>query len=228
MSRTPAGLNPVEVLVSILSEPEPAGLGIEYDWMVSASAESTLTLGRGNCVSLAMLLVGLGRSLDWPIYFAEARPHEPVLHQLPELNILSSHMIVIVLTQNGPVFVDFLGLINQSDYDIHPIDDISAYAHLLNNIAAQELTESSAADTEQWTRARKRFEYVTRIQPQLGDAWNNLGIAHARLEQYALARRAYGKAIQLDQSFGSSEKNLTIMETRAANRPAIVSGELSD
>lgn len=217
-----AGLNPVQILLSILTDPKPQGLGINYDWTVSATAEQALELGQGDCVSLAMLLVGLGRSIDWPIYFAEARPATPVAHQFGELTVLSSHMIVIVLTQQGPVMVDFLGLIDKSVYEIHPLDDLNAYAHLINNVTGHQIVGNAAVDHEAWEQAVESFQLVTRIEPTLGRGWNNLGIAYTRLGRFEEARSAYGKAMELDTVFGSPSRNLTIMETRASNAPSIV------
>lgn len=226
--RAPKGLDPVQLLVAALSDPSPEGLGIEYDWSVSATANRTLELGRGDCVSLAMLLVGLGRSLDWPIYFAEARPENPVIHQFRELTVLSSHMVVMVLTREGPVMVDFLGLIDKSEYQIHPIDDLAAYAHLVNNVSGHQIAVDADVDERAWDAARARFELVTQIQPKLGRGWNNLGIAYTRLGRYDEARSAYSRAMALDTAFGSPSRNLTIMETRAAHTPTIVKRSVSD
>ena len=226
----PGGLNPVEILVATLTAAEPDGLGLVYDWRVAATAREALDMGRGDCVSMAMVLVGLGRSLNWPIYFAQARPQEPSVHEFAELTVLSSHMVVIVLTQQGPIIVDFLGLIDKADYDIRPIDDLSAYAHLINNVAGHELVNNTAADSTDraaWTAAKYGFLRATQVQPDLGRAWNNLGIVHSRLGEFSQARGAYARAIELDTIFGSPQRNLTIMETRMSNPPTILRRNLS-
>ena len=139
LADAPLGSNPVWELISLLSEPEPEGLGLEYDWSVSANAKQTLELGRGDCVALATVLVGLGRSLGWPIYFAEARTENPIAHEFEELTVLSGHMVVIVLSQEGRLVIDFLGLVDDDAYDIRPIDDLTAYAHLINNVAGHKV-----------------------------------------------------------------------------------------
>jgi len=224
MRSSPSGLNPVDVLVSTITSGMPKGLGLEYDWSASVTANQAIELRRGDCVALAMVLVGIGRSLDWPIYFAEARPLNPVKRELDGLNVLSSHMVVIVLTQSGPVTVDFLGLVEKSEYKIHPIDDISAYAHLLNNITAHRIAHDGSQDREAWRTAQQEFEYITRLRPDFAHAWNNLGIVLTRLDQYEKARLAYNKSSDLDPSFGSSSRNLTIMETRAVGKTTVSVG----
>ncbi|NKC02167.1 MAG: tetratricopeptide repeat protein [Pseudomonadales bacterium] len=227
LNEAPAGLNPVQILVSALTDPKPEGLGIEYDWAASGTAAQTLQIGKGDCVSLAMVLVGLGRGLGWPIYFAEARPEQPVTHEFIELTVLSSHMIVIVLTQEGPVMIDFLGLIDKTAYEIHPIDDLNAYAHLINNIAGHQIVSNASVDRQMWELAQQSFRLVTQIQPDLGRGWNNLGIAYTRLDQFDKARLAYNKAMELETVFGSPSRNLTIMETRASGKPSVTLRALS-
>lgn len=213
-------------LVALLSEPKPKGLGLEYDWSMSANAKLTLERGKGDCVALANVLVGLGRSLGWPMYFAEARAETPVVHEFEEVTVLSSHMVVVALSQSGLVVIDFLGLVDTNDYDIQPIDDVTAYAHLINNIAGQQVINEGAEQAPQaWATAQAGFELATQIQPNLARAWNNLGIAYARSGRIEEARSAYERAVELDNVFGSPARNLAIMETRALRGTTLLDGE---
>ena len=196
------GSNPLRELLALLSEPQPDGFGLEYDWSVTANAQDTLALGRGDCVALAMVLVGMGRSMDWPVYFAEARTDVPIAHEFEEFTVLSGHMVVVALTQQGRVVVDFLGLVEDQDYEIRPLDDLTAYAHLLNNVAGHQVLDTqSGSASERWEVARQGFKLATEIQPELGRAWNNLGIAYARLGRLEEARAAYHRAVELDTVF---------------------------
>jgi tetratricopeptide (TPR) repeat protein len=188
---------------------------------VSSIAERTLELGRGDCVALATVMVGLGRGLGWPIYFAEARTKEPETHEFAELTVLSDHMVVIIVAKTVQMVVDFLGLVDD-EYDIHPIDDLTAYAHLINNVAGHRvISGEEGATQEAWLVALDGFKLATRIQPELGRAWNNLGIAYTRLGRFDEARVAYHQAVELDTAFGSPKHNLTIMETRASGAPTL-------
>jgi tetratricopeptide (TPR) repeat protein len=137
-------------------------------------------------------------------------------------------MVVIVVAKTVQMVIDFTGLIEEG-YDIRPIDDLTAYAHLINNIAGHRLIDvSHPATPEDWVLARQGFELATRIQPELGRAWNNLGITYTRLHRYDEARYAYGRALELDTDFGSPQRNLTLMETRAAGEPTLIESELQD
>jgi hypothetical protein len=222
----PRGAPRVEALVSVLTDPRPRGLGLQYDWASSATAARTLEIGRGNCVSLASVLVGLGRGLGWPIFYAEARPRRPETREFEQVTALSDHMVVIVVAKTVQMVIDFTGLIEEG-YDIRPIDDLTAYAHLINNIAGHRLIDESHHATEaDWALALEGFQLATRIQPELGRGWNNLGIAYTRLHRFDDARYAYRRAMELDTAFGSPQRNLTLMETRAAGEPTVIESEL--
>ena len=221
----PLGPPRVQALVDFLTTPEPEGLGLVYDWSVSATAARTLELRRGNCFAMASVLVGLGRGLGWPIYYAEARPREPETLQFEDVRALSDHMVVLIVAKTVKQVVDFTGLLKEG-YDVAPISDLRAYAHLVNNVSGQRVmnAERAASDAD-WQAAREGFELATRIDPSLGRAWNNLGIVYRRLGRIDEAREAYHRALELDAGFGSAEHNLSLMETRSGGAPSLIQTE---
>jgi tetratricopeptide (TPR) repeat protein len=226
IEKAPLGPPRVQALIDFLMKPEPKGLGIAYDWAVTATATETLELRRGNCFALASVLVGLGRGLGWPIYYAEARPRVPETKQFEEVKALSDHMIVLIVAKSVRMAVDFTGLLEKGQYDVRPIDDLTAYAHLINNRAGQRvMTQGQASSDRDWEAAREGFELATRIEPELGRAWNNLGIVYRRLGRFDDARRAYHRALELDAGFGSAERNLSLMETRSEGGTSLIQSE---
>lgn len=226
IEKVPLGPPRVEALVRFLTEPEPKGLGIEYDWSVTATAKRTLELRRGNCFALASVLVGLGRGLGWPIYYAEAKPRVPETQQFEDVKALSDHMIVLIVARTVQMYVDFTGLIKSGQYDVRVIDDVRAYAHLINNLAGQRVMNPERPASEaDWQAARDGFELATRIEPELGRAWNNLGIVYRRLGRIDDARQAYHRALELDSGFGSTERNLSLMETRSQGGTSLIQSQ---
>ncbi len=212
----PLGPPRVQALIDFLMKPEPVGLGFVYDWSVSATAARALELRRGNCFALASVMVGVGRGLGWPVYYAEARPPKPETMQFEDVRAITDHMVVLIVSKTVKQIVDFTGLLKEG-YDVEPISDLRAYAHLVNNIAGQRvMTVERAATDSDWQAAREDLEIATRIDPSLGRAWNNLGVVYRRLGRVEEARVAYGRALELDADFGSTERNLSVMETRAA------------
>ncbi len=218
----PLGQPRIQALIDFLMEPEPKGLGLVYDWSISATAERTLELRRGNCFAMASVMVGIGRGLGWPIYYAEARPREPETQQFEDVRALSDHMVVMVVAKTVRMIIDFTGLVKEG-YDIRPIDDLTAYAHLINNMAGQRvMNEAHPSSEADWQSAQEGFELATRIQPELGRAWNNLGIVYRHFGRIEDARDAYHRALALDAGFGSAARNLSLMETRSQGGTSLI------
>jgi len=221
----PLGPPRVQALVDFLMKPEPRGLGLVYDWSVSATASRTVELRRGNCFAMASVMVGLGRGLGWPIYYAEAHPPEPETQQFEDVKALSDHMVVMIVAKTVKQIVDFTGLLKDG-YDIKPISDLTAYAHLINNIAGQSVMNDGRPSTDaDWEKAREGFELATRIEPGLGRAWNNLGIVYRRMGRVDEARDAYHRALALEVGFGSAKRNLSLMETRSEGGTRLIQTE---
>ncbi len=220
--RAPRGPARVQALVDFLTLPKPEGLGLVYDWSASGNASATLASGRGNCVALASVLVGLARGLDWPVFYAEARTRRPETKEFEEVRAVSDHMAVLIAAKTVKMMVDFAGSLDQI-YSVEVIDDLTAYAHIVNNVAAQRVMNAeTTAAAEDWRRAIAGFELATLIEPELGRAWNNMGIAYTKLGDYEAARAAYQRALELDTAFGSAERNLSMMETRAEGAPQLM------
>lgn len=216
LRRVPPGPSKIEALIDFLSEPEPDGLGLVYDFAATGTAERTLERKRGNCVSLAMVLVGIGRGLGWPTYFVEIRTRRPETQAFSTLKTVSDHMAVVIPVASYSMIVDFAGRVDDMQ-DIRVIDDLTAYAHVLNNLSAGGvMTATEEPDAAAWDAAIQGFELATKLQPRLGRAWNNLGIALTRRGRFDEARETYRRAVELDTAFGAAEHNLTVMETRAA------------
>lgn len=222
IERRPLGPARVEALVETLMEQEPAGIGLIYDWRASATAAQTLELGRGNCLSLASVLVGAGRGLGWPIYYAEARTTVPQTEEMGDIRVVIDHIVVVIAGQTVRRVVDFTGLVDEG-YQLKVIDDLTAYAHLINNISAERILAAGPEVAEaDWRAAAEGFRLAIRIQPELARAWNNLGLALSRLGEVDAAREAYARAVELDDTFGAAGGNLAILETRAAGSPHLI------
>lgn len=221
MKKSPRGPVRVHKLISMLSEEPPRGYGLEYHWLATGNAERTLSSRQGNCVSLASVLVGLGRGLGWPIYYAVASANDPESREYEGLTEIADHMVVVIAARSFRMVIDFAGQVDEG-FSLEPIDDLTAYAHLINNTAGQQIAPISGQATEaDWQTAANGFRLATQIAPELGRAWNNLGIALTRLGRFEEAQQAYERSIALDTQFGSAERNLSIMQTRAAGQTTI-------
>ena len=222
LAGTPRGPERVRALVRFLSHPAPEGLGLAYDWETTAIASKAVELRRGNCVTLAAVLVGLGRGLGWPVYYAEARTRRPETVEFSDVTALSDHMVVLVTPRSYQMVGDFTGQLEDVE-DLRIIDDLTAYAHLVNNVTAQRLMQREfEAGDDRWEDAVDGFRMATQIDPELGRGWNNLGIALSRTGRVEEARAVYQRAVELDTAFGSAEHTLPLMETRGFGDAQVV------
>jgi tetratricopeptide (TPR) repeat protein len=190
----------VLALIDFVSDAPPRGLGLQYEWRATQSARDTLRLGRGNCVSLASVLVGLGRGLGWQIHYGEARSPNPELLLEDDIAIRRHHMVVVVRLEGVRAVVDFAGIF-ESRHSAHPIDDISAYAHIINNRASQLILAAKREGVAPpWERALEGYRLAAQLQPEFASAWSNEGVALARLGRLEEARVAYARAHSVDPS----------------------------
>ncbi len=62
--------------------------------------------------------------------------------------------------------------------------------------------------------AAAHFLAVTLLEPDNSKAWNNLGIAWSRLKEWAEAKKAFLKALEVDPSNELARENLKILEIK--------------
>jgi tetratricopeptide (TPR) repeat protein len=216
----PHGHDRVKALVRMLHLPPPQGLGLRYAPTTTQSARQTIEVGQGNCVALASVLVGLGRGLGWPVFYAEARVRDEEIRREDDLAIRADHMVVVITAKTVRAVVDFTGPVE--GYVPRIIDDLHAYAHLLNNRASEIiLSDLDAGKPPAWNRALDGFSMATRITPNLARAWNNQGVALARLGRLEDARGAYDRALTMKRDLDSPLQNLIVLETRASGEIGI-------
>ena len=97
-----------------------------------------------------------------------------------------------------------------------------AYAHLVNNRASEIILDDLDAGNEPaWEHALDGFTLATRITPNLARAWNNRGVALARLGRLDDARGAYATALAMNHDLDSPQQNLIVLETRSRGETSI-------
>ncbi len=201
----------VQALVDTLTD--RAAFGLRYDWARTADARSTLASRRGNCMSLASVLVGLARGLGMHAYYAEAVRYRE-LQSDDDLRIWSGHMAVVIVVHDQRAVVDFSGQL-PDEVRFRRIDDVRALAHFYNNLGFQQVREARLARVDvPWLELRRQFEIATRIDPGFGQAWNSLGVAHARSGDLEAARDMYRTAIEVDPGLRAARENLDSLRAR--------------
>ncbi len=208
----------VELLISALFDPEVFGL--TYEPSATTTGTEALASGRGNCVALASIFIGLARhvGLDARYIDASSRVHE-TRYGDDGSTVNSGHISAMVFTGNEKIGLDFEKLGPFAWYRV--LDDLEALAHFHNN-RGYELVELAKEEGEppDWAEAGRRFALATAIKPTFARGWNNLGIAASHLGRDDEAARSYRRAIELDPTMSAPHANLGAVHLRAGDLPA--------
>jgi tetratricopeptide (TPR) repeat protein len=202
----------VEALVQAMGD--PAVFGLRYDWAETVDARSTIENGRGNCLALASVLIGLARGLGMRAYYAEALRSDEDTREVGDVKVWSGHMATLIVGNGFRAFVDFSGSRPEQER-YQRIDDVRAVAHYYNNRGYALLHEAhQSGQAIPWGEARRQFQLATQVAPGFASAWNNLGVALSRLGNAEAARRMYRQAVETNPALEAAQANLLIIEER--------------
>ena len=201
-------------LVSLLFGKEH--LALEYAWAETRTAEETIEIGRGNCLSLAAVVVGTARAYGGAARYVEIRDQWE-RRQEGNLGIWAGHIAVFLPNPGSPLVVDFSGTEQKDLSSFRVLEDRDLVAHYYNDRGYDLIREARlGGQSPPWKAARRYFEIATAIDPEFSEAWNNLGVAHARLGQWTAAEEAYGEALEHKRRLRDSAAlhNQTSLTTR--------------
>ena len=204
-----------EALVSSLSDPD--GFNLHYQWATSGTAKETLARGAGNCLALSSTLIGLARGVGMKAHYLEVIVADPQWRMEGDLTVQADHVAAVIGSGEQRLFVDFSGRLARARR-VRAIDDFEALAHFYNNRGYETLHRAEQEGLPiPWDLAARDFELATRVHPAHARAWNNLGVARARLGDDTHARQAYEKAIALEKGIQSAHLNLVALFLRAGD-----------
>ena len=126
----------------------------------------------------------------------------------------ADHIAAVIEGGSARRYVDFSGRLGRARW-IRRIDDFEALAHYYNNRGYEVLNREGTGETT-WREVAPDFELATRIDPSNARAWNNLGVARARLGDDA-ARAAPTNRLKADSSIQSAHLNLVALYLRAGD-----------
>ena len=209
VASTPAASDKIRILLDALLGPR--GFGLRYMVGVPGTAEQAFAHGGGDCLALASAFVGLARAAGLDASYMDASFRMQETEYLSEQTTVKvGHITAFVRTSSDRYGLDFARMGRVYWYE--PIDDIEAVAHFHNNLGYILLEGGGQGGTATgWADAEHQFDLATRVKPEFSRAWNNLGVARARLGRRAEARDAYRRAIALDREFPSPRLNLGVL-----------------
>ena len=189
-------------LVSLLFGEEH--LALQYAWAETRTAEETIEIGRGNCLSLAAVVVGAARAYGGAARYVEIR-NKLDRRQEGNLDIWAGHIAVFLPNPSSPLVIDFSGAELTETSSFRVLEDRALIAHYYNDRGYDLIRESREKGlAPPWEKVKINFEIATAIDSEFSEAWNNLGVALARLNQWNEAEKAYERSLASRRLFRNS------------------------
>lgn len=206
-------------------------LGLEYAWAETHTAEETLRIGRGNCLSLAAVVVGVARAYGGAARYVEIQGR-PEQRDEGDLHVWAGHIAVFLPSPAAPLIIDFTGTSLTNPASFRLLGDRDLVARYYNDLGYDLIRLARKNQNPvPWNDAREFFEIATAVDPKFGQAWNNLGVALARLEQFEAAETAYRRARIQKHRFldaATSENQMSLTARRELSGKTQPSGTRSD
>ncbi len=192
----------VEELLAALIDSE--GLQLEYTSEYTGTAIEVFETRKANCLAFTHLFVGLSRALGVPTLYVYWNRVEQ-FRKDDDLVVISGH-ISAGLGSLIDLFVLKFGAVEGLEArGVAPISDLNALARHYANRAAELLSDGDL------DAAVRSGELATRIDPALGEAWVNLGVARRRAGYWVGAETAYRQATEVDPGNLSAYQNLRVL-----------------
>lgn len=203
---------------------DPAEFGLRYSNAATLTAAEALDRGEGNCFSLASVFIGLARSVGLRVYYLDASNRAKAMYRAENAFVRVGHVTAVIETAQGRFPLDFgRQLLLHRSYKVKIMDDLEALAHYYNNRGYDLIREGqSSGGGVDWSAVEESFFIATRIKPNFARAWNNLGVANARLGDSQSAENNYLTAIKKAPKFVSPHVNLGLLHLQAGDFPQAV------
>lgn len=158
---------------------------------ITRTASGAFAAGEADCVSLAHLLVALGREAGADVRFVAYRGPE-ASHRASDLRVEVWHLAAGIETRRGLIAFDFGGVSRPRPEQAEVVTDARAASVYLSNRGAQRLLAGDPAGALPWLHRA-----VAEDDRHLA-AWVNLSVALRRTGRLEEARRAAGRAVMLE------------------------------
>jgi Flp pilus assembly protein TadD len=183
---------------------DPARLRIQYEARATGTAIDVFQKRRANCLAFTSLFVGMAREVGVPVVYLDVDDIER-FEKEGDLVVVSGHVSAGFNTGTALKILDF-SLAPPTEYrKVEPISDLTAIALYHSNRGAEALRNGRNEDALEWLRK------AVAIDPELGGAWINYGVALRRSGDTPGAEAAYRKALEADPNALSAYQNLAAL-----------------
>ena len=170
----------------------------------TGTAAEVFRSGTANCLGFTQMFVAMARHLELPVYFLRVSDLQSFERE-GDLIVASAHITAAMGPPNARKVLDFAERPVGAYRMVEPISDLTAIALYYSNRGAEELRDGRNADG--LTLLRK----ATRLDPELAEAWVNLGVAERRAGDVRAAENDYRRALEVDPSTITAYQNLAAL-----------------
>ena len=186
-------------------------LDLEYHQGRTGTAVETFSSRKANCLSFTHLFVGMARELGLAAYYLKVEDLQGFERE-GDLVVVSGHVTAGFGPPARPMVLEFT-IFPATEYRrFHPLSDLSAVALFYSNRGAELLLDGERERALEW------LETAVRIDEELADAWNNLGVVLRRVDRLDEAEVAYRRALEEDPESTSALQNLSALLLQVEGR----------
>jgi Flp pilus assembly protein TadD len=186
------------LLQAVLAKDDPS---FRYVAGYTGTAEEVFRTGTANCLAFTQMFVGMARELDLPVYFLRVADLQSFERE-GDLIVASVHITAAFGPSVSRKIIDFVERPENTYRWVEPVSDLTAVALYYSNRGAEELREGRNE------AGLDLLQVATRLDPELPEAWVNLGVALRRTGDLAGAEEAYRTALEADPSTMTAYQNL--------------------
>ncbi|HEX4499536.1 MAG TPA: tetratricopeptide repeat protein [Thermoanaerobaculia bacterium] len=190
------------LLTAIVS---PSGLALSYEGGHTNTAREAFATHKANCLGFTSLFVGMARELGIPAFYLGVDDVERFERE-GDLLVISGHVSAGFSLGGGKIkILEFTNAPKAEYHHVRHLADLTAIALYHSNHGAELLRAGQTGEALPWLR-----EAVI-IDPNLGDAWVDLGVGLRRAGDLDGAEGAYRHALEVNPEGSSAYQNLAVL-----------------
>lgn len=203
--QVPESLPEGERLDALLSAlVDPGRLGLVYEAGYSGTAQEAFESRKANCMAFTSLFVGLAREIGVPAFYMDVDDVEK-FEKEGDLMVISGHTSAGFDVGGQLKILDFTPGRQPGYRRLSRLADRTALALHHSNRGAELLRAGKRRESLEW------LQKAVAIDPELGGAWVNLGVALRRGGDMKGAEAAYRTGLEADPEEASAYQNLAAL-----------------
>jgi Flp pilus assembly protein TadD len=183
----------------------PSGLALSYEAGHTNTAREAFATRKANCLGFTSLFVGMARELGIPAFYLGVDDVERFERE-GDLLVISGHVSAGFGLGGGKVkILEFTNAPKAEYHHVRRLADLTAIALYHSNHGAELLRAGQTPEALPWLRKG------VAIDPDLGDAWVDLGVGLRRAGDLDGAEAAYRRALEVNPQGASAYQNLAVL-----------------